>query len=125
MGERFDLSTSDRERMERTAKEAAYWRDQSIAEAERLYAFAVKAIRERFEAELAAAEAARKRRHEAAFQRMERAQDATWNFIQTKNAKARIAQFGLDLPWLDSSNDMLRAAQDQLRVIKRVGSATN
>lgn len=121
----YMLSAADRQRMERTASEAAYWRDKEFADAERRYAVAVKEIRERFEADLAAAAALRVKRREAAFLKMERSQDATWNFIQAKNAKARIAQFGLALPWSHPSNDMLRAAQDHVRVRKLLESTTD
>jgi hypothetical protein len=121
----FILSDADRERMERTATQEAYWRDKAFAEAERFYALAVKGARERFEADLAAAERLRLKRREAAFLRMERMQDGVWNSIQSKNARARIAHFGLALPWAHPSNDMLRAAQDHLRAQKLLAPATN
>lgn len=95
---------SDKERMERTASEAARVRDIELKRAEESYQHALDRAKEEYAAAVSLAEKRRKAQRDHAFLTAERRQDAVSNFIDTKNDAARIRGFGLGLPFIHPTN---------------------
>ena len=108
-------TTTDREMMERVAAKEAGDRDRALTQIEHQYASRVACAKARYEAALSEAVEFRASARNRAFRKMEVAQEATENFIRAKNDSARIKPFGLTLPLLHPSNDLLRSAQSSLR----------
>ena len=109
------MNATDRKMMERVAAAEAVERDKALKQIEYQFEQRKASAKARYEAELSAAANARTDARNRVFLKMERAQEATENFIAAKNDREKIRASGLSLPWLHPSNDLLRAAQNSLR----------
>lgn len=94
---------TDQERMERSAAEAAHVRDRRLARIERERADMLAEAKRVYDERVARIHRDAAKARDATFWVAECHQDATRNFIETKNARALAAQVGLDVPFLNPS----------------------
>lgn len=106
---------TDKERMERSAAEAARVRDHRLARLERERAEMLTEAERVYAERVARINRDASKAREEIFWACEVHQDATLSFIETKNARELAARVGLDVAFLDPSRQFGRAVARQLR----------